>query len=124
VCADVKPAHVAPLHAGLNVAVDLEHELPFAGTGPLFVTGFIHLRVALSGRGNQAGGPGAFRNDDRQRSFGGDGSRLPRSGKAWLDHTAVDPDWSDRSEAVAYLVEDARLVAGTAFEFDEARTRT
>lgn len=50
-------------------------------------------------------------------------SSLPESGKAWLEHMAMDVDWSDRTEAVAYLVEDARLVAGTASEFDEASTR-
>lgn len=55
--------------------------------------------------------------------IGVDGSRLPKSGKAWLDHLAVEPDWSDRAEAVAYLVDDARLVAGTGHAFDEAGTR-
>jgi len=50
-------------------------------------------------------------------------SELPGSGKAWLDHMAVEPDWSERSETVAYLVEDARLVAGTADTFDEAGTK-
>jgi pimeloyl-ACP methyl ester carboxylesterase len=50
-------------------------------------------------------------------------SSLPQSGKAWLEHMARDPDWSDRAEAVAYRVEDARLIAGTAYEFDEAGTR-
>lgn len=55
--------------------------------------------------------------------IGVDGSSLPQSGQVWLDHMAVEPDWSDRTEAVAYLVEDARLVAGTAHAFDEARTR-
>ena len=55
--------------------------------------------------------------------IGVDGSKLPKSGEAWLNHMALDPDWSDRAEAVAYLVEDARLVAGTAHAFDEARTR-
>jgi pimeloyl-ACP methyl ester carboxylesterase len=50
-------------------------------------------------------------------------SSLPQSGEAWLRHMAVDPDWSDRAEAVAYSVEDARLIAGTAFEFDEAGMR-
>jgi pimeloyl-ACP methyl ester carboxylesterase len=50
-------------------------------------------------------------------------SSLPKSGEAWLKHMAVDPDWSDRAEAVAYSVKDARLIAGTAYEFDEAGTR-
>lgn len=47
-------------------------------------------------------------------------SDLPPSGQSWLDHMAADIDWSDRQEAVAYLLEDARLVAGTAGEFDAA----
>lgn len=36
---------------------------------------------------------------------------------------AVDVDWSNRAETVAYCVEDARLIAGTAHPFDEAETR-
>ncbi len=55
--------------------------------------------------------------------IGVDWSSLPESGKAWLEHMAVDVNWSDRTEAVAYLVEDARLVAGTAYKFDHAETR-
>jgi pimeloyl-ACP methyl ester carboxylesterase len=55
--------------------------------------------------------------------IGVDWPSRPESGNAWLEHMAVDPDWSNRAEAVAYLVEDARLVAGTAFEFDEAGMR-
>jgi pimeloyl-ACP methyl ester carboxylesterase len=50
-------------------------------------------------------------------------SSLPASGEAWLEHMALAVDWSNRAEAVAYLVEDARLVAGTAHKFDEAGTR-
>jgi pimeloyl-ACP methyl ester carboxylesterase len=55
--------------------------------------------------------------------IGVDKSGLPGSGKAWLEHMAMDVDWSHRAEAVAYLVEDARLVAGTAYKFDEAGTK-
>ncbi len=55
--------------------------------------------------------------------LGVDWASLPQSGEAWLEHMAADVDWSDRAEAVAYSVEDARLVAGTAYEFDEAATR-
>jgi pimeloyl-ACP methyl ester carboxylesterase len=54
---------------------------------------------------------------------GVDTSHLPPSGEAWLEHMARDVDWSDRAEAVAYLVEDARLVAGTAYKFDKAGTK-
>lgn len=52
--------------------------------------------------------------------IGVDWFSLPESGEAWLEHMAVDVDWSDRAEAVAYLVKDARLVAGTAYKFDRA----
>lgn len=55
--------------------------------------------------------------------LGTDTSHLPASGAAWMDHMKVDVDWSDRADAVGYLVDDARLVAGTAFPFDEAATR-
>jgi pimeloyl-ACP methyl ester carboxylesterase len=54
---------------------------------------------------------------------GVDISQLPASGEAWMEHMSVEPDWSDRADAVAYLVEDARLVAGIAHPFDEAGTR-
>lgn len=55
--------------------------------------------------------------------IGVDTSHLPPSGEAWMEHMAVDVDWSDRTETVAYVVEDARLIAGTAHPFDEAGTR-
>jgi pimeloyl-ACP methyl ester carboxylesterase len=54
---------------------------------------------------------------------GVDTSDFPPSGQAWMDHMSVEADWSDRAEAVAYLVDDARLTAGMAHPFDEARTR-
>lgn len=54
---------------------------------------------------------------------GVDKSHFPPSGEAWIEHMSVEADWSDRSDAVAYLVEDARLTAGTAHTFDEAGTR-
>jgi pimeloyl-ACP methyl ester carboxylesterase len=52
-----------------------------------------------------------------------DTSQFPPSGEAWMEHMSVEADWSDRKDAVAYLVEDARLTAGTAHPFDEAGTR-
>jgi pimeloyl-ACP methyl ester carboxylesterase len=55
--------------------------------------------------------------------LGEDISMLPESGKAWMDHMAVDLDWADRAAVVAYCVEDARLIAGTAHQFDEDGTR-
>ncbi len=33
-------------------------------------------------------------------------------------------DWSDRSQAIGFVLEDARMLAGTAHRFDEARTRS
>jgi pimeloyl-ACP methyl ester carboxylesterase len=54
---------------------------------------------------------------------GVDTSHLPASGEAWMEHMKVDVDWSDRAEAVVYVVEDARLIASTAHPFDEAETR-
>ncbi|MEH2626201.1 pimeloyl-ACP methyl ester carboxylesterase [Bradyrhizobium sp. AZCC 1719] len=55
--------------------------------------------------------------------IGMDRSQLPKSGEAWLQHMAVEVDWSDRAATVAYEVEDARLIAGTAYGFDESGTR-
>ncbi|MBY3226726.1 alpha/beta fold hydrolase [Rhizobium laguerreae] len=55
--------------------------------------------------------------------IGVDTSHFPPSGEAWLEHMAVEADWSDRADAVAYLIEDARLSAGIAHSFDEAATR-
>lgn len=55
--------------------------------------------------------------------LGMDTSHVPASGEAWMESMSVEPDWSNRTEAVAYLVEDSRLVAGTAHPFDAARTR-
>ncbi|MCT7374758.1 alpha/beta fold hydrolase [Chelativorans salis] len=54
---------------------------------------------------------------------GVDTSHLPPSGEAWMEHMSVEADWSDRADAVSYLVEDARLTAGTAHPFNEAGTR-
>ncbi|MDK1491276.1 alpha/beta hydrolase [Sinorhizobium sp. 7-81] len=50
-------------------------------------------------------------------------SGLPASGEDWMEHMSVEADWSDRADAVAYLVEDARLTASKAHSFDEAGTR-
>ena len=55
--------------------------------------------------------------------LGVDTSHLPASGEAWMEHMKVNVDWSDRAEVVAYMIEDARLIAGTAHPFDEAGTR-
>lgn len=87
--------------------------------------------VAGFSQGGMVGQAAALKHPERVLSLtaistspiGVDSSSLPESGEAWLEHMAMDVDWSDRSAAVAYLVEDARLVAGTAHQFDEARTR-
>lgn len=50
-------------------------------------------------------------------------THLPASGTAWMEHMNMEVDWSDRAEAVAYMLEDARLVASTVHPFDEAETR-
>lgn len=55
--------------------------------------------------------------------LGMDTSHLPASGEAWLQHMSKEADWSDRADAVAYLVEDARLTASTTHPFDEPGTR-
>ena len=95
--------------------------------------GYRILAAHLAGfsQGGMVGQGAALKHPERVLSLtaistspiGVDWSRLPKSGKAWLDHLAVEPDWSDRAEAVAFLVEDARLVAGTAHTFDEAETK-
>jgi pimeloyl-ACP methyl ester carboxylesterase len=56
---------------------------------------------------------------------GPDTSPLPRSGDAYQEHmaTAEAVDWTDRDQAIAYMVEESRIVAGTAHPFEEARTR-
>jgi pimeloyl-ACP methyl ester carboxylesterase len=87
--------------------------------------------IAGFSQGGMVGQGAALKHPERVLSLtaistspiGVDWSSLPESGKAWLEHMAMEVDWSDRTEAVAYLVEDARLVAGTAGEFDEAGTR-
>lgn len=54
---------------------------------------------------------------------GVDNSHFPPSGEAWMEHMSVEADWSDRTDAVAYLVDDTRLTAGMTHPFDEAGTR-
>jgi pimeloyl-ACP methyl ester carboxylesterase len=81
--------------------------------------------------GGMAGQVAALKNPERVLSLtaistspvGVDTSGLPASGEAWMEHMSVEADWSDRADAVAYLVEDARLTTGKAHPFDEAGTR-
>jgi pimeloyl-ACP methyl ester carboxylesterase len=55
--------------------------------------------------------------------FGSDSADLPGSSPALHDHFAEFPkvDWADRAQVVRFMVEDSRLIAGSAHPFDEAR---
>jgi pimeloyl-ACP methyl ester carboxylesterase len=48
---------------------------------------------------------------------------LPQPEGEWSAHAGLTVKWSDRTASIDYMVEDARLIAGTAHPFDEARTR-
>lgn len=50
--------------------------------------------------------------------IGGDPTRLPPSGDAWLEHMSEEVDLADRAATIDYMVEDSRLVAGVAGPFD------
>lgn len=53
-----------------------------------------------------------------------DEAHLPGSGQAWLQHmTETHVDWSDRSQVLAFMIEDARLVASTRHPFDAAKAK-
>lgn len=56
---------------------------------------------------------------------GMDTSHLPRSSDAYRRHaaTADAVDWSNRDQAIAYALEESRIIAGTAHPFDEARVK-
>ena len=56
---------------------------------------------------------------------GMDTSHLARSSEAYRQHMAAAEgvDWSDRDQAIASMVAEARITAGTAHPFDEARVR-
>ncbi|SCW50903.1 Pimeloyl-ACP methyl ester carboxylesterase [Rhizobium mongolense subsp. loessense] len=93
--------------------------------------GIANAHIVGFSLGGMVGQVAALKNPDRVLSLtvissspvGVDNSLFPASGEAWMEHMAVEVDWSDRADAVAYLVEDARLTAGTAYPFDEAGTR-
>jgi len=55
---------------------------------------------------------------------GEDTSHLPGTTPAYMKHSErfAEVDWTDRAQAVAYLVEDSRHLAGAAHPFDEAAT--
>lgn len=54
--------------------------------------------------------------------LGIDTSGFPPCGAEWMAHMGKEVDWENRTEAVAYLVEDSRLVASTVHAFDEEAT--
>ncbi len=56
---------------------------------------------------------------------GVDKSHLPAMSEAYTKHleAANTVDWSDRDAAIAHLIEEARLTAGTAHPFHEAEIR-
>lgn len=56
---------------------------------------------------------------------GVDTSHLPGTTEAYKKHSAkgADVDWSDRDQAVDFIVKDAKAIASTAHPFDEERTR-
>jgi len=56
---------------------------------------------------------------------GMDTSHLPQFSDAFMARmeAAEEVDWSDRSQAIACMVEDSRVLAGTAGAFDEAEVR-
>ncbi|MER9233486.1 alpha/beta fold hydrolase [Mesorhizobium sp. M0622] len=57
--------------------------------------------------------------------LGIDTSHLPGTTEAYRMHSAegAKVDWSDRRQAIDFIVKDARALAGTAHTFDEQRTR-
>jgi pimeloyl-ACP methyl ester carboxylesterase len=56
---------------------------------------------------------------------GGDRSHLPGVSARFTEHMAAGEhvDWSNRTQVVNYLIEDAQVLAGTGRPFDEARVR-
>lgn len=57
--------------------------------------------------------------------IGVDTSGLPGMTEAYKRHAAEGEsvDWSDRVQAIAYMVKDTRMIAGTAFPYDERAAR-
>ncbi|MDQ3413027.1 MAG: alpha/beta fold hydrolase [Chloroflexota bacterium] len=55
--------------------------------------------------------------------FGEDTSALPSTSQEYLEHSErfAELDWTDRSQVIALMVEDARQIAGTAHPFNAAR---
>jgi pimeloyl-ACP methyl ester carboxylesterase len=57
---------------------------------------------------------------------GTDTSDLPQMTAAYAEHAEAGAgvDWSDRAQAIGFFLKDARMLAGTAHRFDEARMRS
>lgn len=57
--------------------------------------------------------------------IGTDTSNLPAFSESVTQHMAAAErvDWSDRSQVIAYMIEDARALAGVGREVDEAKAR-
>jgi pimeloyl-ACP methyl ester carboxylesterase len=57
--------------------------------------------------------------------IGTDTSHLPQRAAAYKKHAEAGAkiDWSDREQVIDFAVKDARMLAGTAYPFDEAGTR-
>jgi len=55
--------------------------------------------------------------------FGEDNLDLPASSPALQEHFAqfAEVNWTDRAQAIRFLVEDSRLISGSAHPFDEER---
>jgi pimeloyl-ACP methyl ester carboxylesterase len=53
--------------------------------------------------------------------IGIDTSHLPLFSEAVTAHMAREVDWTDREQVIAYMIEDSRVIAGTAHPFDEAK---
>jgi pimeloyl-ACP methyl ester carboxylesterase len=78
--------------------------------------------------GGMVGQAAALKRPARVRSLtaisssplGEDTSRLPGFSEAVAEHMNTEVDWSKRDQAIAYMVAESRLLAGTARAFDAA----
>ncbi|WP_149761444.1 alpha/beta fold hydrolase [Neomesorhizobium albiziae] len=54
--------------------------------------------------------------------LGTDTSHLPQTTQAYMEHSeaGASVDWSDRQQAIDFVVKDVGMIAGTAHPFDEA----
>lgn len=78
--------------------------------------------------GGMIGQLAALKHSSRVSSFtaisttpiGTDTSHLPQTTEAYMKHSAAaaELDWSDRSQVISFIVKDARMLAGTAYQHD------